>query len=255
MAQRLDFIDISRYQGTINFVLVKEAGVLGVIAKATENTTYQDPNYKTNRDGALNAGLAFASYHFLKPGNGGKQMEWYVKTACPREGERVVIDYEDINLTISDLYDCVDWLKFNRPDLQVSVYGANMLAEDVNAQSDVGWLEQTSLWAARYSQNEPMVGQAWMTWSAWQYSDEGQVDGISGPVDMNMFNGEREQCLAWFGPVEEIPIPMPLPKPLPEPLPEPLVTTVKGYGHEVNVMIDPLGGITVWVDGVEEYIS
>lgn len=251
MAQRLDFIDVSRYQGTINFVLVKEAGVLGVIAKATESTTYQDPNYKTNRAGALNAGLAFATYHFLKHGNVRQQMEWYVKTASPREGERVVIDYEDTACTIDDLEEAVLWLEANRPDLQISIYGASMLCDDVNACADTSFLADTSLWAARYSTTkEPYVGSAWATYTAWQYSDQGKVDGISGPVDLNMFNGSRENCVLWFGPAAE-----PAPMPEPEPEFEPIITTVKGYGHEINVLITPEGGITVWVDGVEEYIA
>lgn len=131
----------------------------------------------------------------------------------------MVIDYENESVTIDDLKSAVEYLRVTRPDLQLSIYGANKLADDVNAAADVSWLAGTSLWAARYSTSEPKVGKAWSTYTAWQYSQTGSIAGIDGDVDLNSFNGGRENCIKWFGPASDpAPIP-PEPAPAPEPAP------------------------------------
>src|SRR5262245_8156356 len=97
MTQRLDFIDVSHWQGSINFVAVKAAGILGVIMKATEGTTFVDEKYAANRAACETNGLPIATYHFLKHGAVDAQIEHYLATIEDRmvAGERVVIDYED----------------------------------------------------------------------------------------------------------------------------------------------------------------
>lgn len=209
------FIDVSHWQGTIDFKKVRSAGCLGVIAKATEGVKHEDENYQKYRADALANGLAVASYHYLQHGSCEDQMAWYIARATPRQGERVVIDFEETSpaVTADDLKRSVLWLRENRPDLQLTIYGASMLTDVVNRLNDISWLAETSLWAARYSSNEPKVAKAWSTWTAWQYSDEGKIAGIAGDVDLNTFNGSKENCLKWFGPVGQEPAPPPEPEP------------------------------------------
>jgi len=260
MTQRVDFIDVSHWQDQIDWRAVadKNPGLVGVIAKCTEGKSYLDPDYVANRTGALGQGFSFAPYHYLHKGDAAGQMAWFLSRAQLRQGERVVIDYEeqDPPVGIADLKDAVFKLRHDRPDLEIAVYGASKLTEDVDACDDVTWLDGTSLWAARYSEvNQPTVGKAWPYWSAWQFSDEGEVKGIVGDVDVNTFNGSKEACIAWFGPAAELPIPLP-PEPVPEPI-EPdeprdvLVASLKLAGHEVIVHIDRDADavVSVWVDG------
>ncbi|MGH2465316.1 MAG: glycoside hydrolase family 25 protein, partial [Candidatus Limnocylindrales bacterium] len=63
----LEGIDVSRWQGTINWAQVKAAGKAFVVMKATEGTGYVDPSYSTNRAGALGVGIPMAAYHFASP--------------------------------------------------------------------------------------------------------------------------------------------------------------------------------------------
>src|SRR6266540_2818609 len=60
-------IDVSHWQGTIDFDAVAGAGVRFVFAKATEGQTFDDPNYATYRADAAAAGLAFGAYHYARP--------------------------------------------------------------------------------------------------------------------------------------------------------------------------------------------
>src|SRR4249920_1637640 len=131
MAQRMDFLDCSHWQGDVDFDKLAATGCLGVIAKCTQGLTMTDDKYKKNRDGALGVGMCFASYHFLEHGNTAAQMDHYLKTATPVEGERVVIDYEENpsgpDPTVGDLIEAILRIAAVRPDLAVTVYGASKL--------------------------------------------------------------------------------------------------------------------------------
>lgn len=58
-------IDVSRYQGNIDWAKVKASGMTFVFIKATEGQTYTDPNFQTNVTGALAAGMLVGTYHFF----------------------------------------------------------------------------------------------------------------------------------------------------------------------------------------------
>ena len=50
------------------------------------------------------------------------------------------------------------------------------------------------LWTAHYTTNPcPLVPNAWSAWAFWQYSSKGTVSGISGAVDLDVFNGTVAQ--------------------------------------------------------------
>lgn len=248
MSQRVDFCDVSHWNGWINWtdVAALNPGLVGVIAKCSQGTSFVDEEYQSNRAGALAAGLCFAAYHFVTHGNGDSQAEFFVKQATPVEGERMVLDFEPDpdgpDPTIDDLRAMVGWFKENRPDIQLAIYGASFLTDAVNACGDHSFLDGTSLWAARYSTNEPSVAKAWDCWTAWQFSDDGEVEGIDGSIDVNVFNGTPSACLAWFGPAGE------LPEPMPEPEPEVFVSTLQMAGHEIVVTIGG-GLVQIYVDG------
>lgn len=205
---RIDFIDISHHNTVQDFSQVKAAGVVGVIAKATEGTTFIDPDYAAYRAAARSSGLKWASYHFLKHGSVEAQMSHYLNVVDPAPGERLVIDYEDVACTADDLRQAVEALQ-QAGRFEITVYGASKLTDDVN-RAPTGTktlLAKTSLWAARYSAKEPVISPVWPYFSAWQYSDKGSVPGISGACDVNLFNGSPEACAAWFGPAAVTPTP------------------------------------------------
>ena len=60
-------IDVSRYQGTINWTSVKNAGIQFAFIKATEGTSYKDPNFNANYTNSYNAGVIRGAYHFARP--------------------------------------------------------------------------------------------------------------------------------------------------------------------------------------------
>ena len=62
-------IDVSAYQGFIDYSKVKNAGIQVVYIKASEGTTLVDPYFRTNYDNAKSQGLKIGFYHFVRARN------------------------------------------------------------------------------------------------------------------------------------------------------------------------------------------
>ena len=58
-------IDVSAYQGDIDFNLVKEAGIDIVYIKSSEGSGFVDPYFEQNYQNAKNAGLSVGFYHYV----------------------------------------------------------------------------------------------------------------------------------------------------------------------------------------------
>ena len=208
-------IDISHWQPEPDFAKVKAGGVVGVIMKATENTSYIDNTYYDRREEAKAAGLLISSYHFLRPGNMSGQMAHYLDTVGPVKGERVVIDHEDASVSLADLKKAVQYLLDQPLDLQVTIYSGHLIKEQVGSAYDAFLAENTALWIAQYtaaaSPSWPV--NTWKAWSLWQWTDHETIPGISAPVDGNRWNGSIENLKKWWGPAGAEPTPEPEPVP------------------------------------------
>lgn len=210
-------IDISHHQGECDFDEVYAAGVVGMIHKATEGTSFVDDMRAENCVAAKNAGLAVATYHWLSPGsNPSAQMEFYLSTIDPVRGERVVIDYEQDGCTLNMLHDAVAALLDYGQDLQITVYSGHLLKEQLGSDCDDFLREHCDLWLAQYTSGTPSWPDGTFDeWTLWQYSESGTIPGIDDAyVDLNNFNGGEAQFLAWITPQGEAPRP---PRPPPPP--------------------------------------
>ena len=58
-------VDVSRYQGDIDWPVLAGQGIDFAFIKATEGSTLVDPRFAANLDGATAAGLRVGAYHFL----------------------------------------------------------------------------------------------------------------------------------------------------------------------------------------------
>lgn len=58
-------IDVSRWQGSIDWKQVREAGISFVFIKASQGSSLEDPKFAENVQGAKAAGLLVGAYHFL----------------------------------------------------------------------------------------------------------------------------------------------------------------------------------------------
>src|SRR3954468_12510430 len=99
-------IDISHWQ-TVNpgFEPAKAEGIVGVIHKLTEGSSYVDDVVDARAFLADAAGLKFGVYHFVRPGNMKQQAEFFVNTAnklgLDEDGELLyALDHEDLGVSL-----------------------------------------------------------------------------------------------------------------------------------------------------------
>lgn len=209
MAQRLDVIDVSHYNPVSDWNAVKAAGVIAVIFKATEGTDVLDATYADGVAGADAAGVPRCAYHFIRHGSISEQMQFFWDTVAPRWGERMIIDYEDSTVTLDELHLAVNCLMqlsaATDRNIQITVYSGSTLKEALGSAKDDMLATNTDLWLAQYTSGAPSWPvETYPVYSLWQYSESGQVPGVDGSdVDLDMFNGSRENCLKWIGPVPQ----------------------------------------------------
>lgn len=210
-------IDISHWQNYPDFEEVAACGVKGVVHKCTEGTSYIDPSRAENCSNAIAAGLAVSTYFWIKPGDGRAQAEFYLSVLDPVPGERVVIDYEEDGCSLTTLKDAVQALLDYGRDLKVTVYSGHLIKQELSGRDDF-LAENTDLWLAQYTDDEDDISwenETWPQWVLWQYSETGVIPGVDGSyVDLNRFNGNDDEFLAWISADEAPPKPEP-PSPVP----------------------------------------
>lgn len=183
-------IDVSSWQGNIDFGLVKASGVQFVILKAggSDAGCYTDKRFYDNYVKATQAGLYVGAYYFV-----GK----YCKSST--DGMADAIRFADI------IKDCIleypVYIDFEAPDssnkqgntdavnafcayMESCGYYAGIYASDISGFKDRLYLDQLNRydkWVARYGSEPKYV----KNFGMWQATSSGTVPGISGRVDMD----------------------------------------------------------------------
>lgn len=202
-AARIDGADISHWQsGTLDMAKAKKNGVKWLFHKATEGTTYKDPNYAKRRAEAKQAGLPFGAYHFAKANSSvAAQAKHFLATASPQPGDmRPMLDFEESAFASWTPAKRTAWVK----EFVTAVQKATGVPPFIYTPFDLTDTFNCPLWVARYSDamNPPVVRKPWKTWTVWQFSN-GQygnpksVPGL-GNVDLNTVNMDPAKFVKTF---------------------------------------------------------
>lgn len=187
-------IDVSRYQKTIGWQLVKEMEVDGinidfVFIKATEGLSGVDPQFARNWLHAGRQKLHRGAYHFFVAGKTGKiQAQSFINTVKLKPGDLPpVLDIEETYGVKKDilLQQLQDWVNKIEQYYKVKpiIYTNVSFYEHYLA----GKFDKYPLWIAHYKQQDkPRINRQW---HFWQHSETGRVNGIDAYVDFNVFNG------------------------------------------------------------------
>jgi GH25 family lysozyme M1 (1,4-beta-N-acetylmuramidase) len=194
-------VDLNRYKKDFNFARFKAGGGLGVILEATENSKLQDIRYVEFREGAKDAGLAVATYHVFRSNDPIKQADYYYNFARPEIGERMVCKFVDNMATINNMMIFFQRLQTKGKNLQLTVYGGNVLNNKLGLNANQWLADNTSLWVGSGETETPVWPEKiWPQWSLWQYSETGRVPGYNFDISVNKFNGSDDEFLMWMGP-------------------------------------------------------
>lgn len=194
-------IDVSHYQGDPDWSKVKAAGVDFAFIKATEGSSLVDKKFARNRAQARLYGVPTGFYHFARANAPlQNQINNFLATVGKLEPGDLppVLDVEIpepwLKLSLKKRLELVyGWLKAAKKALGVDpiIYMSPSFAQVLG--NDPG-LAAYPLWVAHYTKaGKPTVPKPFPFWTFWQYSDRGTVSGITGPVDVNRFNGDKSQ--------------------------------------------------------------
>ena len=182
-------IDISHYNGNIDFTKVKAAGIQCVYIKATEGTTYVDDYLGINYNGAKSAGLKTGFYHFLV-GTSSPETQaqnFYNNIKDKQSDLKPALDVETNGFDVMDytLRFINEFKKLSNMDICIYTYSGFISNLDNR-------LDNYSLWEANWyesSSNLPS-NNIWSSRAGHQYTDQGTIDGINGNVDLDEFTQE-----------------------------------------------------------------
>ena len=207
-------IDVSHWNGVIDWIRVAGSGYRFVFGKATEGLTLTDPTYSVNRAGTEGFGLRFGAYHFARPSGGSNaaatasaiaQADHFVDVAQPQKGELPpVLDLEakgSLGPVRLQLW-AHAWLDevYARSGIRGIIYASpNFWKTAVGNSTDFA-LAGNRLWVAHWtSRAAPLVpGQNWAGrgWTFWQWTDCSTVPGFAHCSDGDRMNGSDPGSVA-----------------------------------------------------------
>lgn len=200
-------VDVSHYQGIVNWTQVASKSYRFTFAKATEGVTLVDATYPVNRAGAEGTGLRFGAYHFGRPAGSNAaaieasavaQADHFVDIAQPQVGELPpVLDLEVTGgLGPTALGEWAQsWLDEVRARTGVSgfVYASPNFWKNKLANTSSFALGGYRLWVAHWTNStSPLVPASnWggLGWTFWQWTDCASVPGFLKCVDGDRYAG------------------------------------------------------------------
>ncbi len=198
-------IDISRFQTSIDWQTARANGVNFAFIKATEGGDLFDPMFNDHWRGSARAGVQRGAYHFwyhCRPA--AEQARWFIKHV-PKGGLPPVLDMEwtpfsptctvrppaaEVRANAAEFMNIIAAHYGQRPILYTT--------PDFYVQNEMWRLSGNEFWlrAVTAHPGDRYEGQ---TWTFWQYTGTGLIPGISGTVDINVFNGSSAAWAAWLG--------------------------------------------------------
>ena len=187
-------LDVSGYQGEIDYDAVASAGVEFVFIKVggtlgIDGEYYVDSKFKRNIEGFNRVGIPVGIYFFSYAPS---------KKSAIKDAEWVYEQIKDYKVELPVVYDWENWSFYNEFNLSFYNLTANAEAflDTLNKKGYEGmlygsknyidkiWLKTDyPIWVAHYT-SDPTV--SYEEYAYWQICDNGQIDGIYGNVDINI---------------------------------------------------------------------
>lgn len=195
-------IDVSGWQGNVNWASYWDAGRRFAYVKATEGVGFQNEYFAQQYVGSYNVGMIRGAYHFARPdGEGGAaQADYFVEHggAWSGDGKTLpgVLDMEWNPYDTSkpcwgkSASQLVTWIR------DFTARYKQRTSRDAVIYTTTSWWKQCTgntsafgstnpLWIARYASAPGELPAGWGFHTFWQYTDN--------PIDHNSFNGEMTQ--------------------------------------------------------------
>ena len=208
--QPIQGIDVSRFQGDIDWNAVRRAGITFAYIKTTEGGDYADPKFMHNWTAAAAAGLRRGAYHLMSWCRTSDQQALFFILNVPADPAALppVLDLEwndtsqscptqvspaEARAMIRNLLGAMEAHTGKRP----IIYTNTNFYRDVLGS---GGLSNYQFWL-RSVTTPPQQAYPGRPFAFWQYTSTGRVPGIAGDVDRNVFNGSGTAWSHWLNQV------------------------------------------------------
>lgn len=187
-------VDVSKYQGSIDWAKVKEDGIRFAILRvgsSNNNGVYIDPYFEENYLGCIANGIAVGAYIFTYADTESEQNEEILKFLPALMGKTfkypIFVDVEYSGLATLGVTQLSSLIKRYMDILDQKGFtpGWYSYTNFINSYIDKDMLKDYPLWVADYRSALGYSG----PYDIWQYTSSGTVSGINGNVDMN-----RDYC-------------------------------------------------------------
>jgi lysozyme len=188
-------VDISHFQGHVDFAALKAGGVTAVFIKATQGAHYVDPMWQHNSQQAAQAGLLYAPYHFLTGDDVTAQYNHLMQVTRLGRDNVVMLDWEKNPEGTT------------APPILVATLGNHM--QNVTGRAPLiycgRWqlpapdpvLSRWPLMLPEYG-DKPICPPGWSQWLFHQYTSSGKAAGVTGKLDRSVFAGTALQLESWW---------------------------------------------------------
>lgn len=199
-------LDVSHWQGNIDWDGVHADGGRFAYAKATEGTSYRDPKFADNYLGAYYAGLKHGAYHFALPNvsSGARQANYFADHGGGWSPDGMTlpgtldIEYNPYGGTCYGKSDAAmrNWIAdfintyHSRTGRWAVIYTTTDWWKTCTGNYG-GFANHNPLWIARYASSPGELPNGWNFYTFWQYNDHGTFPG-----DQDYFNGAADRLLA-----------------------------------------------------------
>lgn len=190
-------IDVSHWQGYIDYSEVRRSGIEVVYIKASQGTNIKDAYFEINYENAKANGLKVGFYHFLTATNteeAEQEARFFASVISGKTPDcKLVMDYETFGgVGVQESNEIAQvFLETTRrlTNKDIIIY-SDLSNSQSRFSSELA--ENYELWLAYYSGEERLreIETRWNNYIGLQYSDRGRINGISGAVDLDRFSEE-----------------------------------------------------------------
>ena len=196
-------VDVSEYQGEVDWEKIKGYGISFAFVKATEGSKYKDKYFKSNFEKLKTMDMLVGVYHFFSfKSSGENQALNYIETVGNIQND------DTIFLPIIDVEYYGNYKKEN-PDKEKVIEELQKMLDKLESTYRVKPMIYTTMeFYKSYIDGNFSDYDIWIRnvitkpklknrdWKFWQYSGRGRLDGYSGEekfIDLNVFNGTKEE--------------------------------------------------------------
>lgn len=184
-------IDVSKWQGDINWKKVSASGIDFAMIRSSFGSTDVDIKLKQNVSGCEKYGIPYGFYHYTyakSVSEARKEARFFLKTIRKYSPEYpVVLDIEESFYNSMSRKEVTNIITAFMEELENAGYFA-MIYSGAKFLTDNTYIDQLTaydIWVACWGDEERLISNYDYHYGMWQYSSTGKVKGIDGEVDLN----------------------------------------------------------------------